>query len=497
MSLGGGLEAWKGFYSSVRPAYNQLMVNVNVCTTAFYSPGNLADAMIAFRNASFGAKPNAFVKGVRVEATHLTYRKTVKGMAKETARTYSFDCSELGGRVTVEEYFRRSKQGLYFSLSILIEPILSEYNIRLQKPDLPLVDVGGAKKNYLPAEVLEILPGQAFKGKLSDEHTAAMITAACKPPNVNGMAIVSRGLDELGFRSGASPLGGFGISIGTEMAVVPGRILPPPGIKYGQGTPRVDERASWNLRDVKFAVGGRLEKWAVLLIQDGNPRDEFQGVDDPELRQVVAGFAKMCRTSGMSVDQADPMFAACRLPNKDANDPTRAKSVQAIRATLTGMKAKPNAILVILSNGDKHVYSGIKHLCDSYLDVATVCVHASKIRKEKGQLQYYANVALKLNMKLGGINHSLDARSMSWLQQAPTMLVGMDVTHPGPGSTKGTVRLFQSANLLCSNLLLLSSLPSPLLSPASIYLMRSILPAWKFKNRKKRQVPGSMVANFL
>lgn len=27
--LGGGLEAWKGFYSSVRPAHNQLMVNVN------------------------------------------------------------------------------------------------------------------------------------------------------------------------------------------------------------------------------------------------------------------------------------------------------------------------------------------------------------------------------------------------------------------------------------------------------------------------------------
>lgn len=27
--LGAGLEAWKGFYSSVRPAHNQLMVNVN------------------------------------------------------------------------------------------------------------------------------------------------------------------------------------------------------------------------------------------------------------------------------------------------------------------------------------------------------------------------------------------------------------------------------------------------------------------------------------
>ena len=46
--LGGGLEAWRGFYSSVRPAWKQLMVNVNVCTTAFYTPGNLAEKMVEF-----------------------------------------------------------------------------------------------------------------------------------------------------------------------------------------------------------------------------------------------------------------------------------------------------------------------------------------------------------------------------------------------------------------------------------------------------------------
>jgi eukaryotic translation initiation factor 2C len=36
------------------------------------------------------------------------------------------------------------------------------------------------------------------------------------------------------------------------------------------------------------------------------------------------------------------------------------------------------------------------------------------------------------------VNHALDPRNMVWLQQQPTMLVGMDVTHPGPGSVKGT-----------------------------------------------------------
>lgn len=123
---------------------------------------------------------------------------------------------------------------------------------------MPLVDVGGQKSNLLPAEVCEILPNQPFRGKLTDEHTAQMILVACKPPNVNGAAIVGRGLDELGFRRDEQPLPNFGVSIGKEMAVIPGRILPAPGIRYGQGTPDVDDRAGWNLRKVRpFPVESR------------------------------------------------------------------------------------------------------------------------------------------------------------------------------------------------------------------------------------------------
>ncbi|KAI0926490.1 hypothetical protein AcV7_005414 [Taiwanofungus camphoratus] len=417
--LGGGLEAWRGFYSSVRPAHKQLMVNVNVCTTAFYTPGNLAHRMKEFEQASFGARPTAYAKGVRVKTTHLGYTKTVKTVAKVNARQHKFPAEEYG-EVTVEQYFLR------------------KYNIRLQYPDLPLIDVGGKRTNYLPAELCMIIEKQPFRGKLTDEHTAEMIKIACQPPNVNARAITERGLNELGFREGSDPLGAFGVSIGTEMAVVPGRILPSPAVRYGQGAPRVDERASWNLRGVKFAVGGKLEKWAVLLIKDGNPRDEFSGTADPELRNVVRGFTDMCRTSGMQVSRDEPMYAEVSLPRKNPQDPIRKQAIAAIRTALMSIKSKPTMVLVILSNGDRHVYSGLKHLCDVYLDVATVCVHAAKIRKEKGQPQYFANVALKVNMKMRGVNHALDQRNMTLLKQAKTMLVGMDVTHPGVGTVTGT-----------------------------------------------------------
>lgn len=36
------------------------------------------------------------------------------------------------------------------------------------------------------------------------------------------------------------------------------------------------------------------------------------------------------------------------------------------------------------------------------------------------------------------ISHALDTGSLRWLSQKSTMLVGIDVTHPGPGSVKFT-----------------------------------------------------------
>ncbi len=106
--LGGALEAWRGFYSSVRPAWKQLMVNVNVCTTAFYTPGNLAVSMIEFMNRAPSARLASFVRGIRVKTTHLGYRKSAKTVAKVNARQHRFTAEGMG-EVTVEQYFLRSK----------------------------------------------------------------------------------------------------------------------------------------------------------------------------------------------------------------------------------------------------------------------------------------------------------------------------------------------------------------------------------------------------
>lgn len=115
-------------------------------------------------------------------------------------------------------------------------------------------------KNLLPPEVCEILPNQPFFGELTKDHTANMITVTCNPPNVNGEAVVNQGLTHLGFRPPELVFQALGMHIGSDMTVVPDRILPKPSIKYSQGTsPSIDARASWNLKGVKFAVGATLK----------------------------------------------------------------------------------------------------------------------------------------------------------------------------------------------------------------------------------------------
>lgn len=122
--LGGGLEAFRGFYSSVRPSFQQLMVNVNVATTAFYHPGRLDNLFFEFGPAG-GHKLSAFIRHLRIEMNHTgrRMRKTIKGVRLQTnASTYMFKCDEYNGEnISVESYFKRSTFLLLYSVLALID----------------------------------------------------------------------------------------------------------------------------------------------------------------------------------------------------------------------------------------------------------------------------------------------------------------------------------------------------------------------------------------
>lgn len=116
--LGGGLIALKGYYSSVRTATLRMMVNLNVCTGAFYRPGSLLECMREFRDLDWGGDLGKFLRKLRVETNYLKKKgvpsprvKTICGLAPDglNAKQAKFECEELGGTVTVEAFFKRSK----------------------------------------------------------------------------------------------------------------------------------------------------------------------------------------------------------------------------------------------------------------------------------------------------------------------------------------------------------------------------------------------------
>ena len=67
----------------------------------------------------------------------------------------------------------------------------------------------------------------------------------------------------------------------------------------------------------------------------------------------------------------------------------------------------------------------------SGLGIHTVCAVSSNLSKGGS---YYANLALKVNTKAGGINHVLQPQSLGFLSEGNTMVMGIDVAHPAPNN---------------------------------------------------------------
>ncbi|KAF8970422.1 argonaute-like protein [Flammula alnicola] len=382
-SLGPGLEAIQGFYASIRPAYKQLMVNVNVCMTAFIVPGNLADRLMEFNRNSRDAMP-----------TLPRTRKKLIAIGTTSARNTYFNCEEFGGKISVERYF------------------FKKYKRKLNHAtDLPVVDLGTTKRQWVPAELCEIEPGNAFREKLSDRETAQMIRYARHPPKSTPRILST---------------------VDTNMSDIPGRELAPPRLTYKVGQAKV-QNGSWNIRDVQFHRGARIGSWWVLVVKDG--RGIIQGPQDGNLQGLVQSFSAKLRKTALP----DP-----------SSDPDRTLGLNIIReilkTALTQSKVgKPSFVLVLLENRDHYIYPGIKRIGDVELGIHTIHMQLEKALgdernedHERKQDQYFSNVALKVNTKLGGMNHLLENRAMGWLTKKKTMMVGIDVTHPGRGSKHGT-----------------------------------------------------------
>ncbi|KAH6904888.1 QDE2 protein [Coprinopsis sp. MPI-PUGE-AT-0042] len=396
----------------------------NACMTAFIEPGNLADRLLQFRRDSntMPTLSKAMIRSIRVRTLHLKHRKKLNDIGTTSARNTFFPCQEYGGQISVENFFKR------------------KYNIQLRHAaDLPVVDLGNkAKRLWIPAELCEIEDNCVYRDK------ADIVRLASNPPNVNAEAITNIGFNLLGFKSPNDPITqSFGVDVDPSMAVIPARQLQPPGIQYKGSQPMRTRDASWNITQVKFNVGASVRAWWCLVVKEKRRfRDDYNwegiGGTDPRLRDLVNQLRAKLAQSGMNVPEGPPKLLPVISLDPVAQDHGRRAGEMAKCTPQT----RPSFMLVLLEGRDKYVYPGIKKIGDVDFGIPTVHMLFEKVFKDSlegnKRDQYLSNVSLKINTKLGGVNHLLEDRAMQWLRKKRTMMVGIDVTHPGPGSKDGS-----------------------------------------------------------
>lgn len=179
------------------------------------------------------------------------------------------------------------------------------------------------------------------------------------------------------------------------------------------------------MKSIKFSTTSNLLNWTWVNITQGH-RPNF--ADQGELNRCLDRFTAKLKEVGVG---ANPPLPGTEVTFKRE---TYEWDINNAIGDLMN-KHKPKLILTILPYNDTEIYNCVKQACDIRHGVRNVNVLADRFRGCSEQ--YFANVGLKFNLKLGGVNQVVKPNQLGIIGEGKTMLLGIDVTHPSPGSAKG------------------------------------------------------------
>nr|CCA27516.1 Argonaute2 (AGO2) putative [Albugo laibachii Nc14] len=408
--LGEGAEVWFGHFQSLRATQNHLVLNLDLAATAFVKEMSVLEFLVETLDQRERTLPKTLskaqasifsksVKGVKVSVTHRgdlkrTFR--VNGLSKTSAQDLFFD-DDSGAKVSVAAYFAKNYGCLRY-------------------PGLPCLHVGAMqKKNYLPMEVCHILAGQKTPRKVTDKQVANMIRFTCTKPDDRKLRIEQK-LRDAGFERDPV-LKAFGLAVNSKMVSAKARILPEPEISYSRGTERPRDGA-WNMKNKSFFQSAHLASWAVISMCD--PRR--CGPD--QIKKFFTQVVKQMKEFGMQIPQQLPPIIMKQQRFAKVRDLFK----EALTNAQTTFKAPAQIIWLINPVADADVYGELKRTSDIESGIPSQCMLWKHI--DKASPQYIANILLKVNTKLGGKN-AVVREPLPKVSEAPTIIFGADVTHPG------------------------------------------------------------------
>ncbi|KAK0431530.1 argonaute-like protein [Armillaria borealis] len=414
--------------SSVRPAVDRLLINVDVTTGIMYKDGPLIPLCLEYLGLRLnqahqldpqqGLPPyerirlQRFLSGMKIvpilAISGARGRKgkpvLVKRLTDKNASTLTFTPHGGGAATTVAAYFQQQNQPLQYPHIICMET------------------PSGA---FIPLEKCEVLPGQHIKKEIPPEAVAEVVAFSTKPP-MERLTVIKKGVELLQYNK-SEYVEAFGLNIKSDSlpSKINARVLPAPKLQFGGKTTFIPTFGSWNMVDKQVYKAASIKEWMVIIYADRS------SMSQQDAKKMVVDLIKGCQSVGMAVELTNPLI---KFENGLSGNISQ-QLAQAGGQYKANRKCLPGLIVAILpDHGNSGMYNEIKHFGQFKAGVATQCLKVGKCINAK--MQYWANVTLKINPKLGGINVVPASESSKVLSdpQNATIVMGADVMHPSPGS---------------------------------------------------------------
>ncbi|MCO5608592.1 hypothetical protein L7F22_062805 [Adiantum nelumboides] len=413
--IGEGVQTCRGYHASFRPSISGLSLNLDIATTTVIKASNVLDFVKErFQPANPSCidwdKVKRVLKGVKVVTPHTQIVHRIIGFSDASSSEQKFmkkKVDDTGQMVETELTIQQ-----YYEM---------QYGKILQYPGLPCIAAGRAKKpTYIPVELCEILPGQRYTKSLSSAQRQKMIDQARQPPNERRDA-VQKAMDVSDYSSNEL-IKDFGVRIDKKMRNIPARLLDAPTLIFGESRQETPKGGRWNLNNKSLAKAATISTWAVL---------SFDGRMPPHaVENIAKDLCRVCNVKGMTMNA--PATIYCE-PRQNQRLPPAERVQLVMRELQSQLKAAPVFILCILpERKTSALYAPLKKLLQTKLSVITQCIAPPRQVKD----QYLTNVALKINVKVGGYNSLLALEKsvkLPKISSVPTVIFGLDVSHGPPG----------------------------------------------------------------
>ncbi|OMJ22450.1 Protein argonaute-3 [Smittium culicis] len=418
--LGQGIDLWRGVFQSIKAGMSKLYLNLDIANTTFLHAGPLIEFALSVlqmrdpgelqgrNNPEFWHPVNRLIKGTTMIMNHRG-----KGMSKFKAKSLA---SVGADQATFDMVDPKTNETRKISVADYMK---EKYGVNLRFPFLPCVEF--SRGNFLPMELCDLAPGIHHKKKLNEQQTAEMIRHACLKPHLR-QEMIQRNFDDMRLSQSAA-MNAFNFSINDRMVRLKARMLPTPEVFYSDRSREPSVRpngGAWNMRDKVVWKGTELNVWGVAVFMDQR-KANINAVQD-----FIRVLINTCKNTGMNINNTRPQIKYIPAMG-NVSQPLH----QFFKSIGDEARAFPQMILCILPSTSSVLYGKIKSAAYTELGVHTQCMVGKNIFKPNPQ--YCANLCLKMNVKMGGISAALKPTSLPIVSEAPTIILGADVTHPGIG----------------------------------------------------------------